>query len=138
MTANMGIKYTPKQINSLQEMYDLNVKLLLYKSFSSNDLSIYGKVIENMYRNSRNNSYSMIPHHKMINEFEWLNAINNRMLAFYGYEVSNKAIVNGFMRKYRLNCAFRYLDEEIDTINMKALAWTTRLDRVFSDKLYAR
>jgi len=135
LTAKLGFKTPVKQINTLEELVNSNIKLIIINSFPLNEpmrglnLKIYDKAF-------KYGAIVRIP--EFYGEDKWVEEVAAGESAILLFEVPIHIMITNALKKLRENCRFRYLPEDYGQKFSLTIASSKRLDVKFRHKLNFR
>jgi len=135
LTAKLGLKTPVKQIDTIEELANSNLKLILTQAFST-EQTIEAKSQELYYRiyNKALKDNTIIIFSEFFEE-KWINGVADQQNAMFLFEVPLKAIISKESKKLKEKCRFRYLSEDYGTFFALTIVSSTRLSKQFRDKL---
>jgi hypothetical protein len=134
LTANLGLKTPVKQIDTIEELVNSNIKLILLQSFAPDvnqnlSLKIYIKAMK---------SGKLLGLYELLNQHKWIKGVTTGENAIFIYEVPAKMIIINALQELKENCRFRYLPEDYGPKYSLTIASSKRLDKQFREKLNLR
>jgi hypothetical protein len=134
LTANLGLKTPVKQIDTIEELVNSNIKLVLLQSFTPDvnqnlSLEIYNKAMK---------EGKVLGLNELLNQHKWIKGVAAGENAIFIYEVPAKMIINNVVQELKENCRFRYLPEDYGSKFSLTVASSKRLDKKFREKLNLR
>jgi hypothetical protein len=134
LTAKLGLKTPVKQIDTLEELLNSNIKLILPNSFSMRErmhginIRIYEKALKDG---------KIIETQEFFRHDKWVEGVAEGESAIFLFEVPIHMIITKALRKLK-ECRFRYLPQDYGPNFYLTIASSKRLDKRFRDKLNLR
>jgi hypothetical protein len=134
LTAKLGLKTPVKQIDTIEELVNSNIKFILPNSFTpdvnqSLSLKIYNKAM---------NEGKLLRLNEILSQDKWIKGVAAGGNAIFIYEVPAKTIINNVVHELKENCRLRYLPEDYGPKFSLTVASSKRLDEEFREKLNLR
>jgi hypothetical protein len=135
MTAKLGLKTPVKQIDTLEELLNSNIKLILpnsflmYEQMHGINIRIYEKALKDG---------KIIGTQELLRHDKWVEEVAEGENAIFQSEVPIHMIITKALRKLKEKCRFRYLPQDYGPIFHLTIASSKRLDKTFRDKLNLR
>jgi hypothetical protein len=134
LTAKLGLKTPVKQIDTLEELVNSNIKFILTNSFApevnqSLSLKIYNKAMK---------EGKILGLNEILSQDKLIKGVAAGENAIFIYEVPAKTIVNNVVNELKEKCRFRYLPEDYGRKFPLTVASSKRLDKQFREKLNLR
>ncbi len=139
LTSKLGLKTPVKQIDTLEELVNSNIRLILPKSTAMKEptkteiqniqIKIYNKVLK---------SGKFLEIDEFLNQHIWIEGVAAGENAIFLAEVPISLIVINAMKKLKEKCRFRYLPQDYGSKFILTIASSRRLDKEFREKLNLR
>jgi hypothetical protein len=135
LTAKLGLKTPVKQIDTLEELLNSNIKLILPNSFSMREPmhGINVRIHEKALKDGK-----LIETQELFRHDKWVEGVAEGENAIFLFEVPIRMIITKALRKLKEKCRFRYLPQDYGPIFYLTIASSKRLDKTFRDKLNLR
>jgi hypothetical protein len=135
LTAKLGLKTPVKQIDTLKELLNSNIKLIVINSFLLNetmhdlDIQIYDKALKDG---------KVLQIQELYKDDKWVEGVAERENAIFLFEVPIHAIITKALKNLKEKCRFRYLSQDYGPKSHLTIASSKRLDVKFRQKLNLR
>jgi hypothetical protein len=134
LTAKLGLKTPIKQIDTIEELVNSNIRLILLNSFMPElnqnlSLKIYNKAMK---------EGKIVALYELLKQDKWIKGVAAGENAIFIYEVIAKTIINNVLQELKENCRFRYLPQDYGPTISSTVASSKRLDKEFREKLNLR
>jgi hypothetical protein len=135
LTAKLGLKTPVKQIDTLEELLNSNIKLILCNSFSLHEsmqginIRIYDKALKDG---------KILRIQELFGHDKWVEGVAEGENAIFLFEVPTHMIITKALRKLKEKCRFRYLPQDYGSKFYLTIASSKRLDVKFRHKLNLR
>jgi hypothetical protein len=135
LTAKLGLKTPVKQIDTLEELLNSNIKLILLNSFSKHErmhdinMRIYEKALKDG---------TIVRIQEFFEDDKWVEGVAYGENAIFLFEVPIHMIITKALRKLKEKCRFRYLPQDYGQKFYLTIASSKRLDVKFRHKLNLR
>ena len=135
LTAKLGFKTSVKQIDTIEELVNSNLKLIIFdgiESYHNLDPILFKRI-----RNKAESDKTLIFFAQYFNE-KWINGTANKENAIFNFEVPIKVIISKASKMLGNKCRFRYLAEDFGVSTSLTIGSSMRLNKVFRDELNLR
>jgi hypothetical protein len=139
LTAKLGLKTPVKQIDTIEELVNSNIRLILSKDFAVNDPIKTGNQ-DNAFKiyNKALKSGKLIDFYEIFTQHMWIEGVAAGENAIILAEIPISMCIINAMKKLKEKCRFRYLPEDYGPKFILTIASSRRLDKEFREKLNLR
>jgi len=135
LTAKLSLKTPVKQIDTIEELANSNLKLVIPKGFVAfQNLEARNKQLFDKIYNKALNDKTIIFFREFFEE-KWIEGVSNQQNALFAFEVPIKIIISKASKKLKEKCRFRYLPEDYGLLSSLTIASSMRLNKKFRDEL---
>ena len=137
ITVKFSLKFPIKQINTIKELVDSDMPLIVTPSFfglqSIKDQNLFYTIKQKVEIEK-----TIVSNIEMYTDEKWIVDASLGRAALFTYEVPLKQMAVIFKKHFKPNTKFRFIDERYGNPFILTIAATTRLPRSFRDMLNLR
>ena len=149
LTAKLGLKTQVKQIDTIEELADSHLKLVMlegmiaYKNSIDNQFGLLDKIYnkakkENTLIIFQQIFQTILTNIRQIFDEKWIKGVSNGENAIFLFEILMKIIINRYSKLLGNKCRFRFLPEYYSVFNYLTIAMSKRLNKQFRHELNLR
>jgi len=137
LTAKMNAKTNVDRINSLDDLFDSHLNLVVPCSFLNTMKALNNNYFINKFTKRSQFSKTILNGYQIINEEKWVKGVVKGESAIFFYEVPTKKALVNFLSDYKSDINLKFLDNDFG-YSVLTIASNRRLDKEFRDYLNFR
>ena len=138
LTAKLELKTRVKQIDTIEELADSHLKLVMFEgitSYNSIDVKKVG-LFDKIYNKAKKENTLII--FQQIFDEKWIKGVSNGENAIFLSEIPLKVVIIKFSELLGNKCKFRFLPEDYGSFAALTIAMSKRLNKAFRHELNLR
>ena len=137
ITTKLSLLYPPKQVETLEDLLDSNISLVVAPSFTAAHNILNKKTLDRIAKKIGHDK-TMLPFTDIHFKKRWISSTSQGKAAIFLYEVPLKMTVIYHMKSLKPNSKFRFIDERFGGPSIQIIASSMRLPKEFRDLLNLR
>jgi hypothetical protein len=135
LRAKLGLKTPVKQIDTIEELVNSNIKLIINEDFLEDQSRTLNSNLFNKLYSKVLRDQTIINLQELLRNDEWIEGVADGENAIFLFEVPVKIIITNVLEKLKEKCRFRYLSQDYGPLFVLTIASSKRLDKQFRQKL---
>ena len=139
LTAKLGLKTPVKQIDTLEELVNSNIKLIVADHYSIKEsMKIANQDLVFKINNKALKDKTFLDILEILTQDKWIKGVADGQNAIFLFEGLISIIISDAQKMLKDKCRFRYLPEEFGSSFQMTIASSKRLVKQFREKLNLR